>query len=127
MPRYIVNISQKNEEKLKFCGFDSQEKLDELINDFIDNLNPEEYIVLESDEIYVDKDYDDYTVNESEEVYEDTFEEENPSDTEDNNFSDNDVKEAIQEICAMENINSEVEDELEKLIIKLEKSKTKNE
>ena len=124
MPRYIVNISQRNEEKLKFCGFDSQEKLDELINDLIDNLNPEDYIVLESDEIYVDKDYDNYSINDSEEVYVDTFEEESSSDVR-NNISGNDLKEAIEEICAMENINSEVEDELEKLIIKLEKSNIK--
>ena len=124
MPRYIVNISQRNEEKLKFCGFDSQEKLDEIINDLIDNLNPEDYIVLESDEIYVDKDYDNYSINDSEEVYVDTFEEESSSDVR-NNISGNDLKEAIEEICAMENINSEVEDELEKLIIKLEKSNIK--
>ncbi len=124
MPRYIVNISQRNEEKLKFCGFDSQEKLDEIINDLIDNLNPEDYIVLESDEIYVDKDYDNYSINDSEEVYVDTFEEESSSDAR-NNISGNDLKEAIEEICAMENINSEVEDELEKLIIKLEKSNIK--
>lgn len=126
MPRYIINLSQRNEEKLKFCGFDNQEKLDEIVNDLIDNLNPEDYIVLESDEIYVDKEDDDYFINDSEEVYVDTVEEEIPFDTEnDDNFTDNDLKEAIREICAMENINSEVEDELEKLIVKLENSSTK--